>query len=131
MHVDIVDNHLPCKIKLMASPLPGDTTDTNLAISGLSQYLNHRGHSCEEYLTDKTVESVKRKYSKLTKFYYPNSLYVKVTVRPHTTVHVTLTLNVDNIHVLDIYTPSVTDIADYETIADVLIHIKKKYRYLL
>lgn len=135
MHLNIVDHHTPPTVKLMNSGIVGLSDNTAIAIQLLIKNFRSKYSdvNIEEFLHKRTIEGIKQKYSKNHKFYYPKSLYVTVTVHSARQNHMTLDLNKDNIHGLNIYTANVQTLTlnDFNHITEYLYKSIKRYKYLL
>lgn len=135
MHLAIVDHHTLPAIKLMNSGIVGLTEQTTKAIELLIENFKSKYDDVTigEYLHKRTLESVKKRYAKSGKFYYPKSLYVTVTVHNAKTNRMTLDLNKDNLHTLNIYVENVKslNVNQFNHISEYLHSCMKRYKYLL
>lgn len=135
MHLDIIDHHSLPTVKLMNSNIVGLAEQTKKAIDLLIENFQSKYDDVEiqEYLHKRTLENVKKKYARNGKFYYPKSLYVTVTVHSARKDHMTLELNKDNLHVLNIYVQNVEGLTidQFTHISEYLHSCIKRYKYLL
>lgn len=136
MHLEVIDNHELPVIKLLNSNIIGLEDTTNEFISALKNYINLNYTHCksDEYATAKTLENIRKKYDNIKKFYYPNGLYVTVTLRAGRHNQATLTLNKSNSHTLDVYYSDIVDLLSerqIQSIAEYLTNTVKRYKYLL
>lgn len=136
MNLEVTDHHPKPMIKLMNSNIVGLDIQTDKYIKLLmAQFKDQYDDvNIEHFIHKDTIARVKKRYAKLTKFYYPNSLYVTVTVRSSEHTVARLNLNKDNLHTLDIYVSDqsiLNRLNELCSVTETLHGLVKRYKYLL
>lgn len=137
MNLQITDHHPLPTVKLLSSTVPGLHEPSSAVVQILLELFteHHTDVVAKEFESVRTLESVKQRYARNDKFYYPRSLYVTVTVRSHARTYATLNLNKDNLHTLDVYTENVEELLTKPNtlmnVVDALRDATRKYKFLL